>query len=366
MKTLIHCAAAGVLLAAAGCQKPSAGPPPVFPPTQVVAVEARRQAVSESLSLVGTLVASEMIEIKSEIEGVIQEVGFEEGATVEKGRLLFQLDESKLATAAAEAEANFKLGRANFERAQQLFKDRTISQQEYDQLAARFESAQATLALRQRELKDARIYAPFAGVMGARYVSPGQVIKKDTVLGSLVDINPVKAEISVPERFVSQLKLGQKIELTVAAFGRRFPGEVYFISPQVDTATRTALVRARLPNPRLELKPGMFANLDLALQLRAAAVVVPEAAVMMNAERASVYVVDKDQTAQIRMITPGLRQAGVVEILNGVEAGQLVIVEGVQKIRPGAKVKLAPPEAAAAYLPKAGGQTGQRDNGPAN
>lgn len=349
MNKLIWRITCGALLAGAGCQKPSSGPPPVFPPTQVVAVEARRQAVTESLSLVGTLVANEMIEIKSEIEGVIQEVGFEEGATVEEGRLLFKLDESKLATAAAAAEANFKLGKANFDRAQQLFKDSTISQQEYDQLAARFETAQSTLALRQRELKDARIFAPFTGVMGARYVSPGQVIKKDTLLGTLVDINPVKAEINVPERFANQLKVGQKIELAVASSGTRFSGEVYFISPQVDAATRTALVRARLPNPRHELKPGMFANLDLALQLRDAAVVVPEAALMMNADRASVYVVDKEQAAQLRMVKIGLRQSGFVEITSGVEAAELVIAEGIQKIRPGAKVKLAPAEAAAAY-----------------
>ena len=324
-----------------------------MPPTQVIAIEARREAVAESLSLVGTLTANEWVELKSELEATVVEIGFEEGKPVAKGQLLFRLDESRLTTALAEAEVNLKLSKINYDRAQQLLRDKTISQQEFDQLASRFESMQAAIAVRQRELKDTKIHAAFTGVMGARNISSGQVIKKDTVLGHLVDLNPVKVEVSVPERFLSLLKLDQTIELRVAAFpGRKFKGQVYFIAPQVDTTTRTAMVKARIPNPELALKPGMFANLDLTLQLRADAVVVPEPAIMINADRSMLYIVDKDSNAQLRPVKLGVRQAGIVEIVEGVEAGQLIIVEGVQKVRPGAKVKPAGPEAAAAYLPK--------------
>ncbi len=346
------------------CKKPDAGKAPgpafVMPPTQVIAIEARREAVAESLSLVGTLTANEWVEIKAELEAAVVEIGFDEGKPVTKGQLLFRLDESKLTTALAEAEVNLKLSKVNYDRAQQLFRDKTISQQEYDQLASRFESMQAAIALKQRELKDTKIFAPFAGTMGARNVSSGQVIKKDTVLGTLVDLNPVKVEVNVPERFLSLLKLDQTIELRVAAFpGRTFKGQVYFIAPQVDTTTRTALVKAKIPNAEGVLKPGMFANLDLTLQLRDAAVVVPEPAIMVNADKAMLYAVDNDMNAQLRFVKLGVRSAGVVEILQGVEAGQLVIVEGVQKVRPGAKVKPAGPEAAAVYLPK-------KESGPAN
>ena len=336
------------------CKKPEAakaGGPPAFPPTQVIAVEARRESVAEALSLVGTLAANEWVEIKAELEGTVVEIGFDEGKPVTKGQLLFRLDESRLTTALAEAEVNLKLSQVNRDRAQQLLRDKTISQQEFDQLASRFESMQAAIAVKQRELKDTKIHAAFAGVMGARIVSSGQVIKKDTVLGTLVDLNPVKVEVSVPERFLSLLKLDQTIELRVAAFpGRKFSGQVYFIAPQVDTQTRTALVKARIANADGALKPGMFANLDLTLQLRDAAVVVPEPAIMVNADRAMLYVVDKDLNAQLRPVKLGVRSAGMVEILSGVEAGQLVIVEGVQKVRPGAKVKPMP---GAAYAPKA-------------
>ena len=176
-----------------GCKpKPGAGVPPGgMPSMQVVAVEARRQPVTESLALVGSLAANELIEIKSEIDGTIQEILFREGQPVDRGQLLIRLDETKLAADVAEVESNFKLGQANFERAKQLAQEKLISQSEYDQAAATFDVRQATLNRKQRELKDTRITAPFSGVVGARNVSPGQVIARNTLLTWLVDVNPI-------------------------------------------------------------------------------------------------------------------------------------------------------------------------------
>ena len=315
---------------------------------QVVVVEARRQPVTESLALVGSIAANEMIELKSEIDGTIQEILFREGQQVEKSQLLIRLDETKLAADVAEFESNFKLGQANFERAKQLVEEKLISQSEYDQAAATFDVRQATLNRKQRELKDTRITAPFAGVIGARNVSPGQVIARNTLLTWLVDVDPIKVELNVPERFLSQLRLGQTLDLTVAAFGtNQFHGQVYFIAPAVDPITRTTLVKAEIPNPNLKLKPGMFANLELNLQIRESAVVIPETAVSQLVEggRGVVFVVDKDSTAQPRKVKLGVRMAGKVEVVEGIEAGDRVIVEGLQKIGPGMPVKVAAAEA---------------------
>src|SRR6185503_12401760 len=209
-----------VSLAAAGCKKQGAaagGPPPNFA-VQVVAVEARRQPISESLSLVGTLAANEMVEIKSETDGMVEEINFKEGERVEKGRLLIKLDESKLSASKAEAEANFKLSQANFERSRELVKDKLVSQQEFDQIASQFHASEATLELKKQQLKDTRIYASFAGIMSARQVSPGQVIGRNMILTWLVDLDPVKAEFNVPERFLSQVRVGQTIEFSVATY----------------------------------------------------------------------------------------------------------------------------------------------------
>jgi membrane fusion protein (multidrug efflux system) len=152
-------------------------------------------------------------------------------------------------------------------------------------------------------------------------------------------VAPVKVELNVPERFLAQLRPGQTIEVKIAAFpGRTFSGQVYFVAPQVDSSTRTALVKACLPNPDLALKPGMFASLDLALRLRERAVVIPESAILSNADRTSMFIVDAESNAQIRPVKLGMRVAGMVELTSGLQGGERVVAEGLQKVRPGAKV----------------------------
>lgn len=142
--------------------------------------------------------------------------------------------------------------------------------------------------------------------------------------------------------------------MSVAAFPtEQFAGEVYFIGPQVDPSTRTALVRAYVKNEELKLKPGMFANLDLALRVKEDAIVVPEPALMPLGDRVTVLIVDKEQTAQLRPVKVGMRTAGMAEIVSGVNSGELVIVEGTQKARPGGKVRLAPAESARPYTQSA-------------
>ena len=156
-----------LFLVPCACKKQAAAGPGGaggFPATQVVAVEARRQHVSETLSLVGTLAPNEMVEIKSEMDGTIAEINFKEGDRVEAGRLLIRLDDSKLAATVAEAEANFKLSLANNDRAKQLSVSGLATPQDLDNAAAQFQVMQAALDLKKRELKDARILAPFAGV----------------------------------------------------------------------------------------------------------------------------------------------------------------------------------------------------------
>jgi membrane fusion protein (multidrug efflux system) len=341
-------AALGLLLTGCG-KKKSAGPAGSFA-VQVIAIEAKRQAVSETLSLPGTVVANEQVEIKAETDGLVQEINFVEGERVEKGRMLVKLDETKFAAALAEAEASLKLSRANYDRAKQLFNDKLVSQQEFDQTASTFAVNQAGVDLMRRQLKDARVYAPFAGIVGARQVSPGQVISRNTTLTWVVDLDTVKVEVKVPEKYLRQLQVGQPLEFSVAAFpGEKFRGEVYFISPQIDESLRTALVKARIPNSEGKLRGGMFASLDLTLQLRDSAIVIPEPALMSNGDNFTVFVVDEKFSAQVRPVEIGLRLAGKAEVLKGLKAGERVVVEGTQKLRPGAPVKLAPPEAAAPY-----------------
>lgn len=319
--------------------------------THVVVVPARRQSVSETLPLVGTVNANEMVEIKPESDGIIQEINYEEGQRVEKGHLLVSLDDSKLAASVAEGEANFRLSLANHSRAEQLLKDRLISQQEFDQVAATFAVNQAGLDLKKRLLRDARVIAPFSGVVGARSISPGQVVNRSTTLAWLVDLDTVKVEVDIPEKFLGQVKIGQNLSFSVAAYpDERFLGQVYFIAPQVSETLRTAPIKARIPNPKHLLRPGMFASLSLTLTVRESAIVIPDVSIINNGDIAMVFVVGKDDVANLRPVTIGERLAGKAEVRKGLAEGEEVVVEGHQKVVPGFKVKRSAPEKAAVYL----------------
>lgn len=335
---ILALAAAGAL----GCGKKQdaghGGPPPGMQ-ARVKAAPVTVRPIEEKISLVASISANESIEVKSELDGIIERVNFEEGQPVEEGQVLIKLDTRKWEASVAEAEANFTLAEANRKRAETMLKNQTISQQEFDQAIATFEARKASLDLMRQQLKDARILARFAGLTGARLVSPGQVISKSTLLTTLIDIEPVKVEFRVPERFLGQLRAGQSIAFRVPAYpGEEFRGEVYFIDPQVDVATRTVLVKAKQANADRRLRPGMFGNLDLILQVREQALLVPESAILRDGESVSLFIIGADGTAQLVPVELGTRLPGLVEVVKGLSGGEQVIFEGTQKIGPGSPV----------------------------
>jgi membrane fusion protein (multidrug efflux system) len=325
----------------AGCGKKDKGPggPPPGSATRVRAENAQVGPLEESIALVASVSANESVEVKSEVDGLIESISFQEGQPVRKGEPLVTLDQSKLAAAVAQNEANYRLALLTRERAETMLKNNTISQQEYDQATATFQVNEANLELARQQLKDTRITAPFEGLAGSRMVSPGQVISRNTTITTLVDLTPVKVEFRVPERFLGQLKTGQAILFRVPAYpGETFRGEVYFIDPQVDLDTRTVLVKATQENADGRLRPGMFGNLDLVLLVREASITVPESAVLRNGDAAFLYTLDAESKAQMNPVEIGARRPGRVEILRGLQGGELVIYEGTQKIGPGSLV----------------------------
>ena len=332
-----------LLLLLAGCSRgreevvQEMGPPPV----QVIVEHARTEDVIAKLSLVATLTANETVEIRAEIDGVLKEILFEEGQAIEKGDTIARLESDKLTAELAEAQANLVEAETTYKRNSKLLEDQLIPTADYDLAAARYESAKAIATRRQQQLGDTSITAPFSGILGARNISPGQVITRHSMVTRLIDLDSMKVELDIPERFLNQLKLGQTIELQVAAFDQQtFDGTVFFIAPAIDPNTRTALVKASLPNPNRKLKPGMFANLELTLRTRENALVIPETAVLQVTpnNRAKVYLATGDNTAELRVVQLGVRMAGRIEVTDGLEKGDRIIVEGTQKIGPGSPI----------------------------
>ncbi len=325
-----------------GCARKSeaAGKPPEMI-VQVVGFKAVQQSIQDKISLVGTLEANDIVEIKSEIDGTVEAIKFDEGQKVKKGDLLFLIDQSKLKATLAQAEANLKLAESTAERYKSLIESGAISRQEYDQATANMEITQATVNLNKEELQDSSITAPFDGTMGERKVSEGQYIAKGAGLSFLINQDPIKANVRVPERYLSQVQDKQNVEMRVAAYpNETFEGQVFFIDPKIDDLTRTALVKAKIPNGDEKLRHGMFANLQLIVNVKENAVVIPESALIVKGDQIFVYTINEDTTVAIKPVKIGIRMAGFVEVLEGVHEGEVVVVEGYQKLFPGAKTSV--------------------------
>lgn len=337
-KAVFRIVVSGVLLCTAGCGKKSGGGwgEMVVP---VVVAPAQQQAVQEVIEAVGTLAANERVDIKSETDGTIEAIRFAEGQPVEPGQVLVELEQTKLRAAWAEAVANLKMAESTRQRYVALLESRAVAQQEADQANATWAANQALVDRLTSELDDATIKASFGGIAGARLFSVGQFIARGTSITTLIDPDPMKLEFRIPERFLGQMKPQQAVNLETAAYpGTAFTGEVYFIDPQVDAATRTVLLKATVPNPQGQLRQGMFAKVQLVVQVKARAIVIPETALLHQGDLTFVYAIDGEQKAQRRPVKIGLRLANVVEVLEGLQEAEQVVVEGHQKLHPGAKV----------------------------
>ncbi len=311
----------------------------------VVAVKALKQTVLDKVAVVGSLSPNESVLIKSEIDGAVAEIKFEEGQAVAQAQELIILDQEKLQAAYEEAKANLGSAQVTFDRMKALVEGGAVSRQEYDQASFKLAGQKSQVDLLKAQLDDTVITAPFAGIAGERKVSLGQVIAKDMILTEIIDASLMKAQFHVPERYLSRLSVGQAIELSVAAYtGETFKGEVFFIDPKVDEMTRTVLVKAKIPNPESKLKVGMFAKLELVIDQKLDGVVIPETALIPKGADVFVYVVDAESKAQMKKVKVGIRMPHELEILEGVSAGDTVITEGYQKIGPGSLVKVAAPD----------------------
>jgi membrane fusion protein, multidrug efflux system len=337
----------------AGNPAPAAagGAPPGMP---VEAEPVKVQRLIQEIVAVGTLASDESVVLSSEISGRIARIHFSEGRPVQRGQLLFELDDSVHRAEVEQAHANLTLSQRNHERAEELYERRLVSTRERDEAAARLELDRASLQLAEAHLARTRIRAPFAGVAGLRQVSPGDYVNPGQALVSVEALSSLKVDFRLAEISLSRVSVGQTLNLLVDAYpGESFPGTVYAIDPRLAVETRSVGVRARVPNPEGRLRPGLFARVRLVIAERDNAILVPEQAIMPQGEQLFVYVIEDGKSA-LRPVTIGLRQEGRAEIRTGLKPGDVVITAGGQKIGPGTPVmaiNLKPPADAGAPQP---------------
>jgi membrane fusion protein (multidrug efflux system) len=301
-------------------------------PVPVEVVAARTRALRSEVGAVGTLAANESVVLRPEIAGRVSAIAFTEGGPVRKGAVMVELDSQVARAEVAQAKAELELARANFKRTQELASQDFVSSRAQDEASSNVEVLQARYALALARLDRYQIRAPFDGVVGLRNVSVGDYVKDGADLVTLEDRSTVKVDFRLPERYAGIVNPGQPVEFTVDPLpGRVFQARVNAIDVQVDAAGRALVVRARAGNPGGQLKSGMFARVRLQLAERADAVVIPEEAVVAAATGQFVFkVVEREgrKVAQRTPVTLGIRREGVVEVIDGVAAGDLVVTAG--------------------------------------
>src|SRR5881397_871560 len=336
---------AALAIAAGACKKGKAGGPdpagggggaPMGMPVEVVV--ARTDTVRDEISATGQIEAVQSIDLRPEVDGRIVEILIREGQEVEQGTPLFKVDDAQLKAQVAQLEAQRDLAQQALARAKDLAQQNASSTADLEKAEAEARSAQAQYDLQRIRLERTTVRAPFAGVVGQRYVSLGDYVTSSSQLASLHTVNPQRAAFQVPERFAHELRPGQRVSFRVAAIaGRDFTGEVDFVDPVVQLPGRTILVKARVLNPARLLQPGMFIEARLVTAVRPQAVVIPEDAVV-PAEGTNAAWVVVDGKADRRNVSLGVRTPGFVEVTDGVKAGEPVVTGGLAMLAPGAPV----------------------------
>lgn len=315
------------------------------PAVPVRTAEVRRGSIEESLEAVGTTRARQSVEIISTVSGRVAAILFDAGDQVAQGQPLIRLDSSLEEANLAEARALMADARSQLDRARQLVATRVVPQARVDELQAAFAAAEARAAAAERRLSDRVVAAPFGGIVGLREVDVGARITDDTVLTRLDDLSSLELEFQVPEVFFGRVRVGQRVEATSAALpGARFTGTIVARDTHIEPVARAFRVRAELPNPDHALPPGLFMTATVALEQRDDALLIPEQAVLAEGRSTYVYRI-ADGTAQRVEVRLGLRRVGEVEVVDGLEPGDVIVIEGLQRLRPGVPVQVtgAPP-----------------------
>jgi membrane fusion protein (multidrug efflux system) len=305
--------------------------------------------LTERLTTTGTVRANEEVEIVSEISGKVSDIYFEEGSRVAVGQLLLKIDDSELVAERQRALYRVALAERAEARQRQLLEDGVISSENYDVAFGELNVLRAELQLIEAQLLKTEIRAPFSGVIGLRWVSPGSYLSSQTRIASLNELDPIKLDFTVPEKYSALMKVGDGISFEVEGFNRTFPGTIYAVEPSIEASTRSLRVRARCPNSDGALIPGAFANVDLVLRSIPDALTVPSIAVIPELGGKKVFVYE-DGTAQPRSVETGIRSDTAVQITSGLDEGDLVIISGILQMQPGLEIEIeeAPAEAGSA------------------
>ncbi len=319
--------------------------------TNVVAAPAEMHTFTDGLQAIGTAQARESIVLTPKVADTIRRLRFESGDRVRAGQVLVEMSSVEQAADMAEARASNQAAQEDLRRTLELFNRGFASQARLDTVQAAADAAEARLNAGGSRIADRTIRAPFAGIVGLRLASPGQYVRPGDQIGTLDDTSQIKLDFTVTETQISRITQGVELVARTTAYpDRTFTGAIANVDSRIDPATRTVRVRAILPNQDGTLRPGMLMTVDVRSNPREA-LAIPEIAILDQIDGAYVYKVAAGeggtQVVELTRIRIGQRAGGMAEVLEGLSAGDQVITEGVQSVRPGQPVQLGQAQPAA-------------------
>lgn len=306
---------------------------------QVEAIEVAPSTIEDMIYTSGTIRANEVVDLSLETSGIVTEILFDEGRSIEEGELLLKINDSELQAEKRRTSFRLALAEQREERQRGLLDRGGTSRDEYEATQNEVNVLRSELDLIDAQIAKSEIRAPFSGNIGLKYVSEGSYISPNAQIATLQDIDPVKIDFSVPERYVSRISVGDRVEFTVQGVDSTFVGDVYAIEPGIDRETRTLQVRARSSNPDRLLFPGAFANITVILETIDDALMIPTISLIPELNSQKVYLVRNGQVQESTVQT-GIRTSENVQIIDGIAPGDTVLTTGLLQVRPGLDVEI--------------------------
>lgn len=306
---------------------------------EVEAVEVGYETVDDEIFSSGTIQANEVVELSAEASGIITDIYFEEGREVDEGDLLLKINDSELRAQKQRAEFRLNLAEQREQRQESLLERGGISQEDYDATLNEVNVLRSEIQLINAQIDKTEIRAPFSGIIGLKYVSVGSYIGPNTRIASLQEVDPIKIDFSVPERYIARVNVGDKINYNVQGVDSTFTGEVYAIEPRINTETRTLQIRAISENSENLLYPGAFANITLILDEIEEALMVPSISIIPGLNSQKVFMV-RDGVVAEQIIRSGIRTSEKVQVIEGVQEGDVILTTGLLQVRPGMEVNI--------------------------
>jgi membrane fusion protein (multidrug efflux system) len=308
-------------------------------PVPVNVMIVKDTTLNNAIDVTGTIDANEKVNLASETAGSITGIYFKEGSHVQKGQLLVKVYNQDLIAALKQNAYQVALAKQNEYRNKILLEKEAISKQEYDTSLTSLQTLEAQGDVIKAQIAKTEVKAPFSGTIGLRNVSPGGFLSPGTTIASLVNIDPAKITFSVPERYLQLIKKGDKIRFGVESSREKFAATVYAIEPAIDLNSRTITVRAMAGNPGGLLKAGGFAKINLTLDQIPKTIMVPTQCVIPDLKSSIVYVAHNGQ-ALAKPVQTDLRTETKIQVVNGLNPGDSVIVSGIIQMRPKVPLKI--------------------------